>query len=79
MFFPRPESRHEYALSRIMTSWWTFAGSFVAAATLIGLSIVVQASGRNGGPIAIAFFVLGLLIVVTAIMSRRSTSWSITS
>jgi uncharacterized membrane protein YdbT with pleckstrin-like domain len=79
IFFARPESRHEYALSRIMTSWWSFAGSFVAAATLIGLSIVVQASGHNGRPIAIALFALGLLIFIAAIASRRSTSWSITS
>jgi uncharacterized membrane protein YdbT with pleckstrin-like domain len=68
-----------------MTSWWSFAGSFVAAMTMIGLSIVVQvsgvvqASGHSGRPIAVALFALGLLIFLTAIVSRRSTSWSITS
>src|SRR5271169_2490446 len=76
---PRPESRHEFALSTIMTSWWTFFGSFVAAAIVEVMAAVALRSGQQGRPIAVGLFVLGLLIVVFAILSRRSTSWSITS
>jgi uncharacterized membrane protein YdbT with pleckstrin-like domain len=82
MFFPRPESRHEFALNRIMTSWWTYLGSFVAATVLLAMAIAAIASrqaGPEGRPIAIALFVLAVLIALAAIVSRRSTSWSITS
>jgi uncharacterized membrane protein YdbT with pleckstrin-like domain len=80
LFSPRPESRHEFALSRIMTSWWTFFGSFVAAAVLLALAIAAEASGRvQGRPIGAALFIFALLIVLGAILSRRSTNWSITS
>lgn len=79
---PRPESRHEYALSRIMTSWWTYFGSFVAAAVLAVVAAAAMTSrqaGHAGPRIAAGLLALVLLIVVTAIISRRATSWSITS
>jgi uncharacterized membrane protein YdbT with pleckstrin-like domain len=79
---PRPESRHEFALSRIMTSWWTYFGSFVAAAVLVVMAAAALFSHQPGQPgrqIAAVLFVLALLIVLSAIVSRRSTSWSITS
>jgi membrane protein YdbS with pleckstrin-like domain len=80
VFVTRPESRHEFALSRIMTSWWTYLGSFVVAALLILLAIAAQASRQSGGrQIALGLFVLALLIIISAIISRRATSWSITS
>src|SRR5260370_41956835 len=79
---PRPESKREFALSRIMTSWWTFFGSFVAAAVAEAMAVVALHSaqaGQGGRPVAVALFVLGLLIVFFAIVKRRSTRWSITS
>jgi uncharacterized membrane protein YdbT with pleckstrin-like domain len=79
LLMPRPESRREFALSRIMTSWWTFCGSFVAAGASVVLAALVLRSGRTAWPIAAALFALGLLIVLAAILARRSTSWSITS
>lgn len=65
-----------------MTSWWTYFGSFVASVVLLAMAIAAMASrqtGPSGRPIAIALFVLAVLIVLAAIVSRRSTSWSITS
>jgi uncharacterized membrane protein YdbT with pleckstrin-like domain len=82
LFVPHPESRHEFALSRIMTSWWTFFGSFVAAGVLFVMALAAMASrqaGPSGRPIALALFVLAVLIVLGALVSRRGTSWSITS
>ncbi len=79
---PRPESRHEFALSRIMTSWWTYFGSFVAAGVLVVMAAAALFShqpGRPGRQIAAALFALALLIVLSAIVSRRARSWSITS
>ncbi len=43
------------------------------------MAAVALRSGQQGRPVAVGLFVLGLLIVVFAILSRRSTSWSITS
>jgi uncharacterized membrane protein YdbT with pleckstrin-like domain len=80
LFSPRPESRHEFALSRIMTSWWSFFGSFFSAAVLLGLAISALATRHTEGrPIAVGLFVLSVLIVLGTILSRRNTSWSITS
>jgi uncharacterized membrane protein YdbT with pleckstrin-like domain len=79
---PRPESRHEFALSRIMTSWWTYLGSFIAAtvlAILAGAAMASRQTGKAGPQIAAGMSILVLLIILTAIVSRRGTSWSITS
>jgi uncharacterized membrane protein YdbT with pleckstrin-like domain len=79
---PRPESKHEFALSRIMTSWWTYLGSFMAAgvlAAMAGAALSARQAGQAGRQIAAALFALALLIVLFAIVSRRSTNWSITS
>jgi uncharacterized membrane protein YdbT with pleckstrin-like domain len=76
---PRPDAVHEYALDRIRTSWWTYLGSFVGAAMMLGLSVAAMVAGHNGGPLAGGFFVLAILIIAAAILSRRGTSWSITS
>jgi uncharacterized membrane protein YdbT with pleckstrin-like domain len=82
---PRPESKREFALSRIMTSWWTFIASFVAAVVAEVMAVAALHSalagqtGQAGRPVAVALFVLGLLIFFFAIVKRRSTSWSITS
>jgi len=80
VFVTRPESRHEFALDRIMTSWWTYLGSFVAAALLMLLAIAAQAARQPGGrQIGLGLFIIGVLILLSAIVSRRATSWSITS
>jgi len=80
MFFPHPESRHEFALSRILTSWWTYFGSFAAAIVLLAMAIAALATRHaEARPIAIGLFVLSLLIAVSAIVSRRATNWTITS
>ncbi len=63
-----------------MTSWWTYAGSFTAAAMLVGLAIAALASRQQGArPIAIGLFALAVLITLVAMVSRRNTNWSITS
>src|SRR5580692_2812586 len=75
LMVPRPESKHEFALSRIMTSWWTYLGSFMAAgvlAAMAGAALSARQAGQAGRQIAAALFALALLIVLFAIVSRRS-------
>ncbi len=79
LFFPRPESRHEFALSRIMTSWWTYAGSFVTAGVLVAMAAAALVSRQPLRPVSAALFALAVLIVVAAILTRRGIDWSITS
>ena len=84
LMMPHPETRHEYALTRILPSWWHFAGHlfiiFVIAA--VGLFNVVAPHGSaphaNAG--------LGLMLIAAAAamigltsLRRRYTSWSLTS
>ena len=79
LMMPRPESRHEYALIRIMPSWWHFAGSFVLAAVLAAIAIATVFSGRAARPVALTLMALSMLIVALTAAARRSTNWSVTS
>ena len=76
---PRPEARHEYALTRILPSWWHFAGNLtlVAAIFIVGLFEfgAPQGNKRYGLLlIAAAAAILGLVH-----LRRRYTTWSLTS
>lgn len=76
---PRPETRHEYALTRILPSWWHFSGALALAALafLFGVGMMVAPNGdARGGLAAIA---IAGLITMRATIARRSTSWSLTS
>lgn len=76
---PRPETKHEYALTRILPSWWHFARILMLVAIVFAaglLEIIAPHADRR----------VGLLLTATAaaIMSlvylaRRYTSWSLTS
>lgn len=75
---PRPESRREYALSRILQSWWRFAGTLIVSLVLIvfGISDLYP---RGSGPRALLLFAIALLLLARAALIRSSTSWSLTS
>jgi len=49
LFAPRPAALREYALDRIFTSWWRFAGAFVVAFALIVFAIVMVIRRRRSG------------------------------
>lgn len=78
MFSPRPEARREYALSRILQSWWRFAGALIVALVLLALAIRDLYPGGSG-PRASLLFVLALLLLARAALIRNSTNWSLTS
>ncbi|HUN57009.1 MAG TPA: PH domain-containing protein [Candidatus Binataceae bacterium] len=76
---PRPETRHEYALTRILPSWWHFAGSLILVAilTVAGVGLLVVPHG--GAPLAPILFALAVLLFGMVSLARRNTSWSLTS
>jgi len=78
LFAPRPAALREYALDRIFTSWWRFAGAFVVAFALIVFAI---RDLYPPGPWqrALIPFAVAALILARAALQRWSTSWSLTS
>lgn len=76
---PRPESKREFALTRIMTSWWSFFGSYASALVMELLAALAlhKPDIPRAAPAALSVF--GLLVILSAIASRRSISWSVTS
>jgi membrane protein YdbS with pleckstrin-like domain len=73
------DARREFALATFTTSWWTFFGTFVAAAVAEVMAAAALRSGQQGRPVALGLFVIGLLIIAMVIVVHRSTSWSLTS
>jgi uncharacterized membrane protein YdbT with pleckstrin-like domain len=79
MVTPRPEAKHEFALAKILPSWWQATGSFLSALVMAGLGALIFVHGRSGWPLAAGLLVLAWMVVASAVLTRRSTSWSITS
>jgi membrane protein YdbS with pleckstrin-like domain len=80
---PHPETRHEYALTRILPSWWHFAGHlfiiFVIAA--VGLYILAPHGAAPHANAGIGLMLIAAAAAMTGLTSlrRRYTSWSLTS
>jgi uncharacterized membrane protein YdbT with pleckstrin-like domain len=76
---PRPETKHEYALTRILPSWWHYARDLFAATLVFlgGLYAIVSPHGNRMiglGLIALAFVIFGVVY-----LARIYTYWSLTS
>jgi uncharacterized membrane protein YdbT with pleckstrin-like domain len=80
LFTPRPADRREYALTRILPSWWHFVRGLVMAGVLLVAGFAVFFSGASGGPASGAVLAgAGLIVLGVTAMTRRATNWSITS
>jgi membrane protein YdbS with pleckstrin-like domain len=76
---PRPETKHEYALTRILPSWWHFTRELTIAAAIFaaGLYEITAPQGnRRAGLLLIA---AAAAIMSLVHLARRYTSWSLTS
>ena len=76
---PRPETRHEYALTRILPSWWHFSGSLILVAILTAAGVGLLVVPHGGAPLAPILFALAALLFGMVSLARRNTSWSLTS
>ncbi|HEX4210668.1 MAG TPA: PH domain-containing protein [Candidatus Binataceae bacterium] len=76
---PRPEMRHEYALTRILPSWWHFSSSLLLIILLVvaGLCVLVVPHGRPA--VALVLFALAAVLFGSVSLARGYTSWSLTS
>ncbi|MGO9060370.1 MAG: PH domain-containing protein [Candidatus Binataceae bacterium] len=76
---PRPESKREFALTRIMSSWWSCFGTFLSAVVMEVLAVLALRRADIPRTVPVALFVFGILIILSAIISRRAISWNVTS
>jgi uncharacterized membrane protein YdbT with pleckstrin-like domain len=79
MMMPHPETRHEYALTRVLPSWWHFLRELGIAVVLIAAGIYSLAAPQ-GHPKAGALLIAAAAVVLAMVsITRRYTSWSLTS
>ena len=75
----RPAEVREYALSRILPSWWHFAREVAIGLVLLiaGIFLLVARPGR--GPAGLALVVFAVVVFALTALARRQISWSLTS
>src|SRR5579863_7764087 len=76
---PRPEATREYAITRVLPSWWHFLREIFIAIALAGgglYCLTVPRGNRGTGVLLLA--AAGAVLGITS-LARRYTSWSVTS
>jgi len=79
IFTPKPEDRREYALTRILPSWWHFAGPIAFAAIILILALGAAVAPKGDARIGVVGLALAGLLIARVSLLRRNTSWSLTS
>ena len=77
---PRPETKHEYALTRILPSWWHFFREIVIAVRARRRRNLSHDHARTATPALALLIAAGAAAVLGMVtLARRYTSWSLTS
>jgi len=76
---PRPETKHEYALTRILPSWWHFFREIVIAGVLAGAGIYRMITHPGTPALALLMWAGAAAVLGMISLARRYTSWSLTS
>ena len=76
---PRPAAVREYALSRILPSWWHFAREVLIAIALLGGGIYLLGGHPGNTPAGVLMVAGGAAVLGLTSLARRYTSWSLTS
>ena len=76
---PKPETRREFALSRIMPSWWHFTGALALATAFFVTGGWAFFAGRPYWRLVPIGFVGAAILFGLVALARRGLSWSITS
>ena len=79
LFSPRPAAQREYALVRIFPSWWHFTREIVLAFALACAGLYVLLAAPIDFRIGVGVIAAAVLIIASATVRRRNTSWSLTS
>ena len=76
---PRPPQIREYAITRVLSSWWHFLREILIASALAGgglYSLTAPQGNRGAGALLLA---AGAAVIGLVSLARRYTSWSLTS
>lgn len=79
LYAPRPSAVREYALVRVLPSWWHFTRSILLALILLAAGVYVLGRARPDWRPGAALIALGALRFLFIVMERRNMSWSLTS
>src|SRR5580698_7547946 len=76
---PRPETKHEYALTRILPSWWHYSRDLIIVTALILGGIYLLSASQDKRLIGLALIALAFVIFGLVYLARRHLYWSLTS
>src|SRR6516162_3494346 len=76
---PRPAAQREYALVRILPSWWHFLREIILALGLGGGGLLILLASRVDFRVGLGMLAAAVVMAVLATLHRRSISWSLTS
>ena len=76
---PRPAAVREYALSRILPSWWHFAREVLIAIAMLGGGTYLLGSRHGNANAGMLLLAGGVLVLLLIGLARRSVAWSLTS
>src|SRR5260370_1047210 len=71
---PRPAAIREYALNRIVRSWWHFAREFVMALAMCLGGLFLLGESRGNGLLGLLLMLGSIALVVLAGLARRGTT-----
>jgi membrane protein YdbS with pleckstrin-like domain len=75
----RPAAQREYALTRILPSWWHFARAILLFIVLIAAGFYLLLAYRVDFLIGVGLLVAAAVVLTLTSLARRYTSWSLTS
>lgn len=79
LYEPKPADRREYALMRVLPSWWHFAGAVVLSSALIVAGIAMRLARAGDWRVGAVLIAAGIARLALAGLERHSISWSLTS
>jgi len=79
LFAPRPATQREYALVRILPSWWHFIREIILAIALACGGLFISLTSQIDFRVGLGLIAAAGLMMTLATLHRRYTSWSLTS
>jgi len=79
LFAARPAAQREYALVRIVPSWWHFLSEIILMVGLGSGGLFVLLASSVDFRLGLGLIAAAILTVTLATLRRRSISWSLTS
>jgi uncharacterized membrane protein YdbT with pleckstrin-like domain len=79
LFAPRPAAQREYALVRILPSWWHFTREITLTIVLACAGLFILLTSQIDFRLGLGLIAAAALMITLATLHRRYTSWSLTS